>query len=226
MYARIDSENQSCAEFIDFDPQGCFHPELVWAEVPGNLTRWIDHDWRFEDGRFAPPDLDSLRAKMRADIAAHRWAIQSGGMEARIDDTRIEIRSDDDARKELLAARISGGDARLLWKLADGVWHSLTAAQLASLQEALRSFVAACFAREHAIDAALGRITTLDGLTEGFEREMTTGWPAAALGDPAILLQEAGEEPAAQGEDEMAAFPDALGEDWAPDEGITQEMMQ
>ncbi len=185
MYARIDSD-RLCVEFIEFDPQGCFHPDLVWQAVPGKLTRWIDHDWRFEKKRFAPPDLDSLRTKMRAGIAAHRWAVQSGGMEAVIGPARLNLRTDSASRSDLLAASLRGRGATLLWKFADASWHRLTATQLAALQSALRGFVAACFAREHAIDTALGRITTLDGLIDGFELQIATGWPEAALhGRPA-----------------------------------------
>jgi hypothetical protein len=36
-WARKD-ENNNIVELIDFDPEGKFHPDIVWTSVPDNAT--------------------------------------------------------------------------------------------------------------------------------------------------------------------------------------------
>lgn len=64
-WARIQNGND-VAEVINFDPEGKFHPSLVWVECPDHVT---DH-YTYENGKFvAPPPPPPTTA---ADLAPNR----------------------------------------------------------------------------------------------------------------------------------------------------------
>lgn len=49
MWARIEGER--VAEITDIDPDGRFHPSLVWVECPSAVS----NEWSFVDGEFVAP---------------------------------------------------------------------------------------------------------------------------------------------------------------------------
>lgn len=50
-WARID--NGTVAEITDIDPEGRFHPSLLWVVC----TEEVASGWKYEDGEFSPPEL-------------------------------------------------------------------------------------------------------------------------------------------------------------------------
>lgn len=50
MWARI--ENGIVAEITDIDPEGRFHPSLVWVECGEE----VEPGWKYDGSKFAPPE--------------------------------------------------------------------------------------------------------------------------------------------------------------------------
>lgn len=203
MYARIvESEIR---ELIDFDPEGYFHPDLVWKPVPENLQPWNTQGWRVSGKSFAPPLRDEFLAVIRSKIAARRWEVLTGGMML----GGTLIRTDPATQADLTAARSAAGDAITAgngdtvidWKLGDGTWVRLSATRIEAMFQAMLGaggFKQQCFSREKAIDDAVTTARTTAAMTTAYAREIDLfandddpGWPAASSLNPAHIAAPA-----------------------------------
>lgn len=64
MYARIDEENR-VAEIIRENPEGRYHPALVWVEVPEWLEPHIDTQFWYDGEALNPPSEDYILQKVQ-----------------------------------------------------------------------------------------------------------------------------------------------------------------
>lgn len=103
------------------------------------------------------PTLDELKAQKKAEIAAARYAAETGGCTV----DGVSIATDRGSQALLTAAVVSARldlEFKTQWKCADGRFKQLDAFQLRAIGDAVIAHVEACFAREgelcEQIDAA------------------------------------------------------------------------
>lgn len=103
------------------------------------------------------PTFDELKAAKRDEIAAARYAAETGGIEV----DGVTIATDRGSQALLTAAVVMARldpEFKTQWKCADGRFKQLDAFQLRSIGDAVIAHVEACFAREgelcELIDAA------------------------------------------------------------------------
>lgn len=176
MYARID-DNGHCAEFIDFDPAGKFHPSLKWMLVPDPLRPYVDHSYTAtEDGEIQPPTLDYLRAQLKARVKERRKRAEEAG--TTVNGTPVE--TDRESQSMLNGAveymrRNPGGVIN--WQLPDLSFIALDADKVGALADAVAAHVQSCFTRQAEICADMERRTKVSTLLEAYQDAIDTGWP-------------------------------------------------
>ena len=146
---------------------------FIKGDYDGNLytqaARWCNESQkaRIEDkGNFyevvalpKPPEptLDELKAQKKVEIAAARYAAETGGCTV----DGVTIATDRGSQALLTAAVVMARmdpEFKTQWKCADGHFVDLNAMQLRAIGDAVIAHVEACFAREaelvELIDAA------------------------------------------------------------------------
>ncbi len=68
LWARI--EDDWVVEISAQNPAGCYHPSLVWMEIPAEWQAYVDNNYAVMDGEFQPPTLDYLRGQLKPKINA------------------------------------------------------------------------------------------------------------------------------------------------------------
>lgn len=66
MYARIDEQSLLVAELITHNPEGRYHPSLVWVKVPEWLEPYIDNQFWYDGEALNPPSEDYILHKVQA----------------------------------------------------------------------------------------------------------------------------------------------------------------
>lgn len=148
-YVRINDDNR-CAEFIDFEPEGRFHPSIRWLPIPEVLEGLINHDYIANGDTLEPPSLDYLRAQLKSALAAHRWQVETGGV-ALPDGSRIL--TDRESQAQLTSAFQTLTQpfvGEIEWKAAEG-WVTVTEPELRPIAQAVAQHVQACFKAERQV---------------------------------------------------------------------------
>ncbi|MBB4266884.1 DUF4376 domain-containing protein [Roseospira visakhapatnamensis] len=188
MWARID-DNGRVAELIRHDPAGAYHPSITWVSVPEALRPWVrTHGWRVtDDGQGVEPDsLDALVAQAAARVAAERWTRQTAGVMH--DGHRYH--TDTEGRQSITGAVVGAqaheathgpGTFSTVWKTADG-FVDLDLPGLIAAGQAVLAHVAACFAREAEIRAAIQAAAadpdaTATDIITTHDTHIGHGWP-------------------------------------------------
>ena len=134
-----------------YSPDG--NPE-VWKNKPDG---YLTHDEWVALHPLPLPTLDELKAAKRAEIAAARYADETGGCTV----DGVTIATDRGSQALLTAAVVTARldlEFKTRWKCADGRFVTLDAMQLRAIGDAVIAHVEACFAREgelcEQIDAA------------------------------------------------------------------------
>lgn len=161
-WARI--ENTTVAEVTDIDPEGRFHPSLIWVACPDNTVSGM----RWTDGVFStippvPPDH-------AAHIAAVRYEYETAGITV----NTINIETSRDSQALITAAALSAvidPNYACTWKTLSGPVE-LNAAQLINLATTVRTHVQACFDRELQLLTELANDTYTPDMLQH-------GWPTA-----------------------------------------------
>jgi hypothetical protein len=188
MWARVNTSGK-LVEFVTFDPDGKFHPDIRWVRVPDHLARWVNQSWTADaKNNVHPPSLDALRRQARPKVAAKRWQVETQtpipvtlGSGASIDilaNDRTTSKVDQTLRlAEDYEAQNGDGTWQVTWKAADASFHTITLADLRAAWQALGAHVAAAFGREADINAKLDAAGTVDGIVQVIADELDTGWP-------------------------------------------------
>lgn len=135
------------AEAWDVKPDGYYTPE-EWAAL---------HP-------LPVPTLDELKAAKRAEIAAARYADETGGCTV----DGVTIATDRGSQALLTAAVVSARldlEFKTRWKCADGRFVTLDAMQLRAIGDAVIAHVEACFAREGDLYELIDAAETPEDLT-------------------------------------------------------------
>ena len=124
-----------------------------------NNARIVDYPDRYEVEAIPAPvyTLDELKAQKKTEIAAARYAAETGGCS--VDGAMIA--TDRESQALLTAAVVTARldpEFKTRWKCADGRFVQLDAMQLRAIGDAVTAHVEACFSREaelvEQIDAA------------------------------------------------------------------------
>ncbi|WP_083098497.1 DUF4376 domain-containing protein [Pseudophaeobacter leonis] len=157
--ASFTPEEIADAGFVAVDPK----------PAPGvnQFVTWGDGDWVLHDK--TPEEItaehDALRAQLIAELAAHRWAVETGGVTlggAQIETTReaqAQIGSTYSALKDGLVSSVE-------WKAVTG-WMALDLAAFTPIAQVVAAHVQACFSAERAVDMQVSALT--DGELVGFD---------------------------------------------------------
>ena len=126
----------------------------VYNEV---MAVWGENSTIPEESLSPDPTLDELKQMKKAEIAAARYAAETGGCAV----DGVTIATDRGSQALLTAAVVMARldpEFKTQWKCADGRFKQLDAFQLRSIGDAVIAHVEACFAREgelcEQIDAA------------------------------------------------------------------------
>lgn len=150
-------------------------------EAAGIAVRRIAGVWHADDADAAAAiiaahdPLPAARAAKLAEIAAYRYARETGGadiMGMRIDTSR-------EARNNLTGAvvtsQLAGPAFAVQWKGLSGRFATLRAAEMAALGVAVAEHVSACFAREAALAAEIEALGTVEDV---LAFDIGARWPA------------------------------------------------
>ena len=113
-------------------------------------------------GYFAPMTLDEAKAAKRAEIAAARFAAETGGIVV----GGAEIRTDRESQAMITGAAlkaIQDAEYTCSWK-ADAGFVELSAPQILAIADAVRAHVQSCFDRERALLALIDAAGTPEDL--------------------------------------------------------------
>jgi hypothetical protein len=161
-WARI--ENNTVAEVTHIDPQGRFHASLIWVPCPDNTESGM----QWADGMFF--ERPAAPINHQAKIAAKRFKHETAGILF----NELKVETSRDSQAAITAAALSAvinPTYVCTWKTETGPIE-LTATQLISLANQVRTHVQTCFDREFQLLAQLA--------TDTYEPDMLDhGWPTA-----------------------------------------------
>lgn len=163
-YARIDETDNTCAEFIDFAPEGRFHPSIRWLAIPESLEHWANEDYIANGDAIEPPSLDYLRDQLKERLASIRFERETQGVTLPDGSTVLTDRGSQaqlaNAYQSLSQPFVETVD----WKGPDG-WVTVTEVELRPIAEAVARHVQPCFTAERRVsDQQIDAATTLDEL--------------------------------------------------------------
>lgn len=124
-----------------------------------------------DDGElFEPPPEPLTKDQLLAHLAAHRWAVETGGIQL----NGMTVATDDRSKTMIMGARIAAmADPSHIanWKMPDGSWAPLDAATITAISDAVLNHVNWCFARESEVVELItaGDITDYDGVEAAFD---------------------------------------------------------
>lgn len=151
-----------------------FWAELNYAAVAANLEKTSDGAATYNPAtgkidvaaNTQEKDADAQRAQLLKDFASARYDKEYGGFTSV---TGIEVRTDDRTRTILAYAKDSAradSDYTKRWKLADGMFTSLTAAQILAIADEMDTYIERCFQAEEAHGNAIAADLTPTPLTQ------------------------------------------------------------
>ncbi|TIW97782.1 DUF4376 domain-containing protein [Mesorhizobium sp.] len=118
--------------------------------------------------------LEDVRASTLAKLADRRWSAETGG----IIFGGVPVKTDRESASKLTAAYIKAdkdaGYSIPNWKVAEGVFVTLTAATIIATGDAVTAHVQACFDREAALTAEILAAETPADLAA---IDLESGWP-------------------------------------------------
>lgn len=145
------------------------------------------HVFDYRDKKWIDPrTLADLQAGLKAEVAAMRWGIESGGIT--LNGVRVATAIDDQNRiTSVIANAAAAGVTVLDFKAASG-WVSLSLDDLRGIANTIALHVQACFSAERAHCEA---IDALSAITDPTERraalesyDVTQGWPGTTEPQP------------------------------------------
>ncbi|MFM4933408.1 DUF4376 domain-containing protein [Aeromonas veronii] len=122
----------------------------------------------------APPAKVRSHSSLQAEIAAQRWAVETGGITV----SGVRIKTDRESQSQLTGvyAMLKGGlVSDTQWKTADGSFTLVTLVEIEPIAQAVAEHVRACFNEERSHTAAIAMLQTQAELDA---YDIHTGWPS------------------------------------------------
>lgn len=176
--------------YISASTQG-FYDDTVYApeQIPDDAVEISFELWQqLLDGQSAgklinfgtatpslsdPPKPVRTKAALLAEVAAKRWAVETGGVIV----GGSPIATDRESQAQLTSAYTSlknGLIENTPWKTADGTFNLVTLPQIEPVAQFVAAHVRACFAAEQIHDEAIQALTTQSELDA---YDINAGWP-------------------------------------------------
>ena len=143
---------------------------------------WVDdppvYDDRYYYNDGTPKPLDQIQQRVKSDLAAIRWGIQSEGI---IWNDSV-FATDDASKVNYLAASLqaqANSAYKVVWKVKEvegnnSKFVTLTASDIASVTAHGIDYITKCFEHEQALVTAIDAATDLDGV---LAIDVRSGWP-------------------------------------------------
>lgn len=172
MFARV--QENTCVEFINFDPVGCFHPNIKWVPVPSHLQPWATPGYIVDANDVAHPgSLDQLRTQVEAAVAAERFKRETSGIT--LSGSKINT---DRASQSMISGAYSSLKNGILTSIdykSDSGFITLDLAAFEGVAQAVAMHVQACFTAEKTHLAALAVATLTEEQLAGYD--FGANWP-------------------------------------------------
>lgn len=162
-YARIDETDNTCAEFIDFAPEGRFHPSIRWLAVPEALEPFVDHAYVAVGDAIEPPTLDYLRKQLTDRLADVRFATETAGVELP-DGSRIRTDRESQAQINSAYTTLRDGMVDAADFKGENGWVAITLAEIKPIAQAVAQHVQPCFTAERRVSEQIEAAGTTEEL--------------------------------------------------------------
>lgn len=169
LYARINNDKVAEVAEIEGNPEGRFHPSLVFMPAPPGCVE----GWLLEGGVLSapPPDLDALRAaKRRAIEVAWIAAVDAGmawsGKVLQIDDAGRQNIGNMALLASLVVQNVAGMEwpDGMAWRMADNSWLPISAGEMLTMASAVADRYRALRLNVAALKDALAAASTLEAI--------------------------------------------------------------
>ncbi|MFQ2454837.1 DUF4376 domain-containing protein [Aeromonas caviae] len=149
-----------------------YHAELLQAQGLGMVI--ISNDEGYPVA-IEPPSQVRTKDVLRAEVAAKRWHVETGGIVV----DGMPVATDIDSQARLNSAYISlklGHINDTKWKDVNGTFTQITLIEMEKLAQAVAKHIRDCFSRENAHNEIINSLRTQDELDT---YDIDTGWPSA-----------------------------------------------
>lgn len=176
MYAEIDSNGNPVAHYEDDAPG---RKPLTWEEWQASCRGEIVWDFSSDAWVEKPAPVRTVaqaRAEKLAALAAHRYAVETGGISA----GNVSIATDRESQAMLTGAWVrmqQAPDLWVDWKGDDG-WSRIDKATVDVLAAAVGDHVQACFTAERVHAEAVIALPDDVAIIDGYD--FSQGWPGEA----------------------------------------------
>jgi hypothetical protein len=121
------------------------------------------------------PTLAEQKVKIKSDLAARRYAVETGGIEV----SGAPISTDRQSQAMIVGAVVQlGADETVQWKGSDGVFRAIDRTALSAVARAVKDHVQACFAREAELSGLIDIADSPEDLAT-IREDFTSFWPAS-----------------------------------------------
>jgi len=148
MWARL--KGNKVIEYITFNPEGKYHPSIIWHKVPNNVRQ----HWTTDGQNWFPPeiptpvetvsDVETARIIKKAEVTKKAKEKRAGGLtfnEAFLDTDPLTRFALKDAYDEIMEDPTLSFD----WLKSDGEWITIDITNVKAIKEAVRDFIQASF---------------------------------------------------------------------------------
>ena len=192
-WGRVDPSKE-IVEFIDFDPEGLFDPEVVWVKIPEETVFLVNVIKLVYDGQDvkAASIKDAVEALKRL-IAEARYSVEIGGI---VMPDNVKIKTDRESQSILdsIVARMEKNPAMAIdFKTAAG-WAKMDKAMAEAVSDAVAIHVQACFSREKALSFTMDDTAEAGDfkvLLAAYEKEKMDGWPENSIYMQTVIRKQA-----------------------------------
>ena len=156
-----------------------FTPDIILVDISNDDVR---EGWLYQDGMFIDPEslvtLEEWKNRKREEIAAARYATETGGM----DFYGVSIATDDRSKSLLYAAydkAIKNPNFLTRWKTIDGSFRPVDAVTIIAIYDMLSTHVDTCFSKEAAISDILADCESREEISQiswDMEIDELTNW--------------------------------------------------
>lgn len=143
-----------------------------WEHIPTGGLHILAEGGTIEDhvAELNAPPAPPSKEQLLAHLAAHRWAVETVGIQL----NGMTVATDDRSKTMIMGARVAAmanPDHVVNWKMPDGSWAPLDAATITAVSDAVLDHVNRCFARESDVAELItaGDITGYEGVVAAFD---------------------------------------------------------
>ena len=169
-------------EYTDGRPNRTLVQADYLKEVAPYMTLWQVEKRRLEAEANKPPTLEEAKEAALQLIKEKRLAVEYAGPLVDLDGTMVRFPSEvkDETRQNSLAAMFSAAPDTVVtdWKVADGVYVTMTFPLLQQVKAAGFAHIAATFSVERHKREAVEALSSAGAVAAWLDENLETGWPA------------------------------------------------